>query len=323
MPPTWTSVVDNLFTTTWANRKSTAVEQAFLKTPLAYWLREKGRVENQSGYTRIEIPLDYGTNDSVRWIGKGDPVPITDPELLTMAYEEWTYVAVSIMRFGTDDQKNRGKAALIRLVDTKINAAERALREEFERAFWADGSGAKEPNGFQNIISTTPTVGTLHGIDRSLAANAYFRNQAKAATGAASLYLLSDMRTFLNTCTSYAETAENDIVICCDQTSYELYEDETMGMKSIVNKTLGDAGFLSVEYKGRPLIWSPWAVANQMRFVNTNYIKLVTDPDYYMDMTEWKPIPDQVNDRVCQILCTQNLVSSRPCTHGVLSITPS
>lgn len=37
-----------------------------------------------------------------------------------------------------------------------------------------------------------------------------------------------------------------------------------------------------------------------------------------MQMTEWKAIPEQVNDRVAQILCTLNVVSSRPIVHGVL-----
>ena len=92
--PTWSQVIDNLFTSTWAYRKAEAVEQAFLKTPFIFWLREKGRIENIAGYTRIEIPLDYGTNETIRWISKGTPVPIQDNELITMAYEDQFSVLV-------------------------------------------------------------------------------------------------------------------------------------------------------------------------------------------------------------------------------------
>ena len=316
MAESWTQTVDNLFVTTWAERKSSAVQQAFLKTPIAFWLKNKDRVESVVGHTRIEIPLEYGSNDTTRWIGKGSTVPINDAELLTMAYEVWKYVSTSIVRYMTDDQQNRGKAQLIRLIDTKIGAAERALWEEFEKVFWADGTGSLEPNGLANLIATDPTTGTVHGIDRSV--RTWFRNQTKTATGAASVYLISDMRTLLNNCLRYAKAEIGDYFIATDQTSYELYEDETMEQKRIVNQTLADAGFENVQFKGRPMMWSPSAIAGQMRFINTNNIKLVVDQDYFMDMTEWKPIPNQVHDRTAQILCTLNMVVNRPIVHGVL-----
>jgi len=316
MPPSWTQTVDDMFTTTWSYRKAKAEEQAFLKTPFAFWMKQGGRVENIQGHTRIEIPLEYGSNDTLRWIGKGSTIPISDPNLLTMAYEDWRYVAVSVVRYGVDDQKNRGQAQLINYVKTKLGAAERALWEEFERAFFADGSGALEPNGLQNIVADLPTSGTVHGIDR--ATYTWFRNQYKSATGAASIYLVSDMRNLMNTCTKYAKAELNDLAIVTDQTSFELYEDETMEQKRIVNQKMADAGFENFQFKGRPMFWSPYAPSAKMYFINTNYLKMVKDEQYFMQMTEWKSIPEQVNDRVAQILCTLNVVSSRPIVHGVL-----
>lgn len=315
--PSWTQVIDSVFTSTWSYRKPNAEKQAFLKTPIAFWLKEKDRVEPISGYTRIEIPLEYGTNDTVRWINKGTQVPINDNELVTMAYEDWKYVSVSIIRYGVDDQKNRGKARMINYAETKINAAERALWEAFEAAFWSDGSATNSPNGLANLISATPTTGTVHGLDRST--YTWWQNLQKTSTGAASVYLVSDMRTLLNNCLRYAKAEINDYFIVTDQTSYELYEDEVTEQKQISNKTLGDAGFESIQFKGRPLTWAPSAIAGQMRFINTNHIKLVVDKEYFMDMTEWKPIPDQVNDRVAQILCTLNMVTTRPIVNGVLT----
>jgi len=315
--PSWTQVVDNMFTSTWSYRKPQAEQQAFLKTPIAFWLKEKDRVESISGHTRIEVPVEYGTNDTVRWITKGTQVPINDNELLTMTYEEWKYVSVTIVRYGVDDQKNRGKAALINYAERKVKAAERALWEAFEAAFWSDGTASNSPNGLANLISITPTVGIVHGLNR--ATYPWWQNLHKAATGAAAVYLVSDMRTLLNNCLRYAKAEVNDYFIVTDQTSYELYEDEVTEQKAIVNKTLGDAGFESVQFKGRPVTWAPSAIAGQMRFINTNYIKLVVDKEYFMDMTEWKPIPDQVNDRVAQILCTLNMVCGRPIVNGVLS----
>jgi len=317
MPPSWTQQVDNLFTTTWAYRRREAIEQAFLKTPFIFWLREAGRVDRVRGHRRIEIPLDYGSNETLRWLTKGTTVPIQDSEILTMAYEDWKYCAVSIVRWFQDDQQNRGQAAMINLVDRKITAAERTLWEELERVVFADGSGENEPNGLRNLIADDPTTGTVHGLNR--ATYTWWRNQTKSATGAAAVYLVSDMRTCLNDIIKYSRSDLRDIFIITDQTSYELYEDVNLEMKVLTERRLADAGFDNVTFRGRPLVWSPSAPSAKMYFINPNYLKLVVDEDYFMQMTDWKAIPDQPNDRVAQIVCTMNLVTSRPVALKVLT----
>lgn len=315
-PPSWTQTIDNLFTSTWAYRKKDAVEQAFVKTPFIYWLREKGRVDNIPGHTRIEIPLDYGSNETVRWLSKGTTVPMQDDELITMAYENWKYVAVSIMRWFEEDQKNRGKAQAIRLVERKLNTAERGLYEEMERVMFADGTGSNEPNGLQNIVADLPTTGTVHGLNR--ATYSWWRNQYATATGAAAVYLVSDMRTALNDITKYSRAEIKDIVMITTQTVYELYEDVCLEMKILQNSMMADAGFDSIQFKGRPLIWCPSAPSGKMYFINTQYLKLVCDEAFFMEMTDWKQIPDQPFDKVAQILCTMNMTCSRPIAMKVL-----
>lgn len=316
-PPSWTQTIDTLFTSTWADRKTEAIEQAFLKTPLIYWLRERGHVENISGYRRIEIPLNYGSNETIRWIGKGSTVPIQDSELITMCYEDWKYVAVSVVRWFTEDQQNRGRAQMINMVTTKLDAAERTLYEELERVMFADGTGDKEPNGLQNLISTAPSTGIVHGLDRSV--YPWWQNQVKTATGAASVYLVSDMRTCLNDITKYSRSDLKDIVLVTDQTTYELYEDVCMEMKILSNTMLGDAGFDSIVFKGKPLIWCPSAPSGKMYFINPTYLKLICDEGFFMEMTDWKQIPDQPFDKVAQIVCALNLTIRRAICQKVLT----
>lgn len=318
MIPTWTQNIDNIFTTTWSYRKGPAIEQAFEKTPLAFWLRERQRVKNIPGHTRIEILLDYGSNDTLRWLGKGDTLPVTDPEFLTMAYEDWRYGGVNIVRFWQDDQRNKGQARLVNYVESKLNTAERSFWQELERAFFADGTGAKEPNGFQNLIAVDPTSGVIHGLDR--AQYPWFRNQSKAASGVFSVFGIADMRNFRNSLLRQSGTVAKDYTLVTDQVTFEAYEDELLDMKHIVNQQLADAGFEDqhVMFKGSPFLWSPQAPAAKIYFVNTNAIQLVCDEDEFLSMTEWKPVPDQPNDRMAQIVLVLNMVTPRPVVNGVL-----
>jgi len=317
----WTQTIDNLYTSTWAYRKGDAIEQAFLKTPFIYWLREKGHIENISGYRRIEVPVEYGSNETISWIGKGSTVPIQDSELITMAYEDWKYLAVSIVRWFTEDQKNRAKAAAIRLVETKLNAAERSVYEDLERVVFADGTGTNEPNGLQNLVSSSPTSGIVHGINRATAGQAWWQNQQTTATGAAAVYLVSDMRTCLNDIIKYSRAELSDIVLVTNQTVFELYEDVCLEMKILSNTMMADAGFDSIQFKGKPLIWCPSAPSGNMYFLNPVFLKLVCDEQFFMEMTDWKQIPDQPFDKVAQIVCALNFIVKRPiCQHVLTSI---
>lgn len=316
MPPTWSDTIDTIFTSTWAKRKTEATKQAFEKTPFIYWLREKGRVVNEAWGTRIEIPLEYGSNDTLRWITKGDTVPITDSELLTMAYDTYKTVAVSVVRWMADDQKNRGKEQIINLVDVKLGAAERSLWEEFERVMFADGTGTNEPNGLQNIIAESPLTGTVHGINR--ATYSWFRNQYKEASGAFSVYGMQDMRTMMNDISKYAQSELKDIALVTTQQIYEWYEDECMELKQIQNTMMADAGFTTLTFKGKPLMWTPSTPSGNIYFTNANYLKLYCDPGYWMEMTDWKQIPNQAFDKVCQIVCSLQMACTRPVVQGVI-----
>ena len=310
------------FATTWQYRQAEAIEQSFLKTPFIYWLRERGHVENLSGYRQIEIPLDYGSNETVAWIGKGSTVPIQDSEIVTLAYEFWRYVACSIVRWMTEDQMNRGQAQAIRLVETKLNAAERSLWEELERAMFADGTGTNEPNGLQNLVPTAgdPTATSqqiIHGLDRYT--YAWWRTQQKTASGSAAVYLVSDMRTSMNNIVKYSRAEVKDICVVTDQNTYELYEDVCLEMKILQNTTLADASFDSIQFKGRPIMWCPSCPSGNMYFLNPAHMKLYVDEENFMHMTDWKLIPDQPEDRVAQILCTMNLVIKRAVDQLVLT----
>lgn len=313
----WSQTIDTLYTTTWAYRKNQATDQAFMKTPFIYWLRSKGRIQNIAGHRRIEIPLQYGSNETVRWFTKGDTVPITDSELMTMAYEDWKYISVSIVRWYQDEQQNRGKAAIMNKMQINLTAAERSMYEEFERVMFSDGTGAKEPNGLQNLVSSTPTTGTVHGLNR--ASLTWFRNQTAASAGAASLYLIDEMRTALNSVLKYSRAELSDITIVTNQTVFELYEKEGYEIYQLSDNTLFDAGFDTLQYRRRPIMWCPSAPSGNMYFLNTAYLSLVCDEGHWMLMTDWKSIPNQPHDKVGQITCACNMITDRPIVQYVLT----
>jgi hypothetical protein len=279
-------------------------------------MKNKGKLQTEEGGRFIMEPLEYAKNDTVKWVTKGDTITLNDYEFLTESRWDWKYLAASITRFGVDDQQNRGKAAIMKLMTRKLDNTENSLIDKLEEETFSTQS-TNGIYGLQRLVPDDPTAAvSVGGIDPS--AYTWWRNKTKNMTGLSfSVHGVSEMRTLLNNC-SNNRTQDSPDIIVCGQTPYEYYEDETMEQKQIVNKLLGDAGFRNIEFKGIPMIWSPQCANTRMYFLNTKFLYMIYDPMLNFDMTEWKPIPDQINDRVAQIIFACAFIVTRRLCQGVM-----
>lgn len=280
-------------------------------------MRENGGIQlNGTGGRYLEIPLAYAKNETITSIGKGDTVSISETQFLTVAQFEWKFLAGSLVRYFTDEAKNKSVQAHLNWINQKIDNLRDSMTDEFETQLFADGSGngSKDINGLANLVNTagTGTVGNINSTTYT-----WWQNRTKTATGAASVYLLSDMRNLANTI-SEGKTRQMPDIIVTTQTVAELYDDEVLEQRSIVNQAKGDADFSSTAWKGVPILWSAKCPSGRMYMLCSQYIGLNVDPDLNMQMTDWKAIPNQVNDRVAQIVWKGELITSRRKSLGVM-----
>lgn len=74
------------------------------------------------------------------------------------------------------------KVQLTNILEEQTEVLRLGFQEQFSYALHADGTSSTDAiTGLDALVSLTPTTGTVGGIDRSVAANAYWRNNA--ATG--------------------------------------------------------------------------------------------------------------------------------------------
>ena len=319
---TLTEQLDTLYTTTWANRREGVADNVFDSTPFWYWMKEKGALKTEEGGRRIEESLRYGKSPNIGWIGKGATVGMGDMDHLTIAYYDWRYLADSIVRFMADDQQNRGKPQIIKLMNSKIDTSQDSLVEEMETRLCGKSTDAAAPgeytpmHGLQEAVPDDPTANNNYGsIDN--AARTWWRSQTKNLTGASfATNGFRAMQKMKNDCMNNLGMDKPEIIVSA-QTPYEYYDEDVTEQRRIVNKTLGDMGFENVEFKGMPMIWTPY-MSQRMYFLNTKFLSFVYDPMFYFDMTEWKAIPNQVQDRAAQILTACNLIMNRRRCHGVI-----
>lgn len=314
---TLTESLDNLYTTTWQHMKDTVVDNIFDASPLWFWLKEKGKLKSVSGGRYLTDPLAYAENDNVVWFRRGGTVPMNDKEFLTTSKWDWRYLAASVVRFGVDDQQNRGKMQIINLMNQKLENAKNTIINTLEDAlFQGSGSATDSIDGLQLLVADDPTTATDVGdIDQST--NTWWRNKTNNMNAVSfATSGVSRMRTMVNDCSQNLKMDTPDIIVT-GQTVYEYYEDEALDYYRITNNKLAEMGFQNQTFKGIPMVWSP-SCGLRMYFLNTNYITFKYDPMMFFDMTEWKAIPEQIQDRVAQIVLAGAFTISRRKVMGVI-----
>ena len=88
-----------------------------------FWSDKDEAQKTISEYQDLKDELEgvrkYDKSDAVTWIGRGGTAPMNDFQYLTVAKYDWRYLVGSIVRFGVDDQQNRGKNEIIILMNSK------------------------------------------------------------------------------------------------------------------------------------------------------------------------------------------------------------
>lgn len=315
--------LDNLYTSTWQLMREEAIDNIFKATPFWHYMTQNNRRTTEQGGRWIGVPLEYGTHqDTIKWIGRSHDLSeenanAKDKEILTTARYEWRYVSASVYRSWADDTKNRGKAAMRKIIEAKLRNVEKSLTAEMEARLFAAGDPDDDViEGLAHLVQDDPTASVeVGGIDQST--HEWWRNQYYDMTGeAVTANLIPRMRTMFNDC---SRGQEKPTVIITDQEGYELYEDEVMDYMTIMREsnTKGDASFETILFKGRDLVYSDECPAGKQYYLNLDYLEWTADEDVNFEMTEWKTGREDL-DRVAQILCAGNLTCSNRMLQGVL-----
>lgn len=333
--PQLTQTIDNAFVTTWYEIREEAIDNILNATVLWAALNGAGCMKEQVGGELITRTLRYGTQDATA-IERGDTLPQGEPELETMAIWRWKTIASHVQRNVFDDQKNAGPAKIKDLVGMKLDAARQGMVQKYESVLlnpFAPTENGKELQGLHDMVPpiANRTSGTYGGIARPTAfadtGNGVYAPSAgntwwgsKYLSGSlASIEddLLTDMKKLYNTI--HANQSPPNLIVT-DQSTFELYEEFALDISQIIkdeSSRLADLGFETLRFKGKPLIWTANMTPNHMLMLNTDFIDVVYDPNFWFEMTDWKPIP-LTPDRIAHILCFANMVSSQLRRHGRL-----
>ena len=142
-------------------------------------MRRSGRVEVDKGGRIIREDLYYG-NGTMTWMSGRQTVPTDEPDGVTAAFYETRYAVVPLVVSFTDEQESASFESAMSLLATKTIQARNTLQNGINAAMWGSQSG-KSMLGFQDLLKTDPTTGTLGGINQ--ANESWWRNITQTSVG--------------------------------------------------------------------------------------------------------------------------------------------
>jgi hypothetical protein len=211
--------------------------------------------KKEDGGLVIEEPIEYAENTTFRSYGDLDTLDTTRVDVFDAARFEWKQPSCGTIVF-SELEKNKcsGDSAKIDLVARKTKNGKSTANAVLNRMIVngdGTGNGGLDCNGFANLISSTPTTGTVGGINR--ATFSFWRNRQTSGANGGTAFdnLRGAMRTLYNSCSKGAST-EHPTDFLFDQTSFEGYEKTLVTNERFTDKSLGEGGFKNevLKFKG-------------------------------------------------------------------------
>jgi hypothetical protein len=311
-PASLTEQFDTLYSTTWQLMREEVVDNIFNATPFWFWLSSRRRVRRETGGRWIGVQLMYGKNTTVATLGPGGVVDITPQDPITTARFNWKWLAGSVIRLYSEDHMNAGQQQIMNLLQAKLKNLELSMIDKLESMGFGDGTGngGLDFDGLGNLVSTTAGL-NVGGIDSTQ--QTWWDNKRKSYV--ASNGIRKELTTMYN---NVSIGNDHPTLILTTQAVVEMYEDTLTNILRIMDNRFGDAGFEALAFKGAAMTWSPSCPAGNAYFLNERYMELVVESNSDFVMTDWKPIPNQL-DRVAQVVLMANLVVSNRRMQGVLT----
>lgn len=251
-----------LITTTGRYRSKKLKDAVRDNMPVYEAMDKNGGISRAPGGRTVVQEAKSGQNSTVDWVGESGSVPLTDIKVLDASEFNWFYQLGAVTFTKAEQLRNSGGGDLrfIDVIGGKFEVLEDSCMNEFHAAMLSNGtgSGGLQMAGLAALVSTTPSTGTVGGINRATANAAWFRNLAfnTATDWTDGIVDASNVKRFfdkgLNATTRQSKSGVQLGIV--GQTHFEFLTQAIQAIQVINDKTSdGEAGFQRLIYRGVPM----------------------------------------------------------------------
>ncbi len=333
---------DVLVTTTLDKVRPTLTDQISNANALLAWLNMKSRVTVDGG-TVIRRPLLFAFNDTVGSYSGYDLIDVTPQEGLGWVEYEWKQHAGSLTISGEEVKKNSGSAALINLLQAKMDQLKLSVADDLNAMLWGRGAGngAKDMIGLSGIVTDGRQFGssdtTVTGdsiTDTSLGgilSSTYTWWKSVVNDGPVDLTTfdgIDDLNHMYNTIRINRSKVDVEFTT---QANFEAYEALAVPNVRFQSLRAADLGFETIAHKTAEVIFEPdvpatgavsdgthtFAGGGGWFMLNSDRLEFVQHADSWLSPTEFVR-PYNQDAKTALILSMGNLITDSRRSHGVI-----
>lgn len=284
----------DIVTTTIQSRSRTLADNALKQNAALARMQKKGNVKPFSGGNVILQEIMYNDTNTINagsYSGY-DVIDVTPNSPITSAQFDIKQYAAAVSISGLEALMNSGKEAMIDLLESRIQIAEKQLMNSLSAGIYSAGTGnsSKDITGLQAAIADAPSSGTYGGINR--ATWSFWRNIAfSSVTDGGAAATSANIQSYMNR-VAIQLVRGNDAadIALADTNYYRLFLESLQSIQRIAGEEMGGLGFTSLKYFGAGKSMDVvldggigGAIGtNRMYMLNTDYIFLRTHKERNM-----------------------------------------
>jgi len=265
----------------------------------------------------IRATLEYAVNSTVASYTDTETFSTSRIDVFDEAQFAWKeYVGVAVMS-ELEKAMNQGGGGKFKLQSAKLANLHNGMRKVLNEDMFSDGTGnsSKAIGGLAHIVASSPSTGTVGGINR--ANFSFFRNQQASGAKTSTSFdnLRATMRTQYNDASQGVNQKHPDIGVTT-QTVFEGYESLLVPSErssQADKKNSGDLGWKndSLRFKGMDLAYDEDCTSGVLYMLNSEHIGLAYQKGYWFNGLETvSPANQTVN--VFRVMTIANLFTDNP-----------
>jgi len=278
--PNPSSTLTEIVTTTLRNRTGKLADNVTKRNALLQRLRKKQKIKPVSGGRTIVQELEYAENGTFKRYSGYETLNISPSDVFTGAEFNYAQAACAVSISGLEMIQNSGENAIIDLLESRIANAERTLVNNIAIDCYSDGTadGGRQIGGLQLLVSTSPSTGTVGGIDASATIGTFWRNIAfSGVTNGGAATSAANIQSYMNRVyLQLVRQSDAPDLLVADNNYYRFYLESLQSIQRIASDEMAQAGFQSLKYMNADVVFDGGigggAPTNSMYFLNTDYI---------------------------------------------------
>lgn len=245
--------LSEIVTTTLRNRTGQLADNMSRNNAALARVSRRGNMKTFSGGRTIVQELNYANNQTFQWYSGYQTLNIAPSQVFSAAEYPIRQAAVAVSISGLEELQNSGEEAIIDLLESRISNAEDTFMNGLSQGVYGDGTVTNSVGGLQLLVASSPTTGTVGGIDR--ATWSFWQNQKWSAatdgsTVISSASILSQMDALW---TLLVRGRDYPDLIIMDNVMYRAYlaslqAIQRIGVEGGSNTDMAESGFMSLKY---------------------------------------------------------------------------